>query len=449
MKTYFYFLLLGYFIIGCNPAKQLIKTGDALEAQGNHEDATDYYFNALLKNPGNKEALVALKKSAQPVLNDKFTLFSKYVLENKIEEAVKQYKNAEKYFKAAENVRVKLEWPSEYNEVYSDVRDEYVLGLYDNALRLFKDKKFDAAEHQFGQIAVYDSTYKEATILRLNTVLEPLYQRGLRQIAKTQFKDANNSFDRILEIDDHYKDSEKQRNIAKESATISLAVFPVVNKIGNLGDESLMNELISQKLKKNNNPYIRISVPEEFAKNLEARGWLDINNPMKAAEAGRNFGYRYVLITQLIIDEEKITPYSKTVKNAFEAFTESILNPITNTYNYISKFKKTTYDDSYEARKLRYKVAYQLVSTSDGKVLFSDEIDREKIDEQHLLSFNGNINNLYQELPEGSFLPPPNDAWREQFTMIKRKLLTKEELSKELSIQISQIIASSILPKLK
>jgi len=314
---------------------------------------------------------------------------------------------------------------------------------------LFKDKKFDAAEHQFEQIAVYDSTYKDATILRLNTVLEPLYQRGLRQIAKGQFKDANISFDRILEIDDHYKDSEKQRNIAKESATISLAVFPVVNKVGAAGDEHFLNELISQKLKKNKNPYIRISKPEEFEKNLEARGWLDISDPIKAAEAGKNFGYRYVLITQILIDEEKVTPFSKVVRDAFEAFTDGILNPITNTYNYITKFKKTTYDDTFEARKLKIKIAFQFVSTSDGKVLYSDEVEQEKTDEQHLLSFDGNINNLYEHLPEGSFLPPPNDAWRQQFTMVKRKLLTKEELNKILSEQIAQSIASNILPKLK
>jgi tetratricopeptide (TPR) repeat protein len=449
MKKYLYLLQFCLLIIACNPAKELIKKADMLESQGNHEEAGDNYFTALKNKPGEITAMNGLKRSAQPVLNEKFTLFSKYVLENKIEEAVKQYKNAEKYFKAAESVAVKLDWPSEYDEVYFDVRDEFVLGLYDNALRFFKDKKFDAAEHQFGQIAVYDSTYKDATILRLNTVLEPLYQRGLRQIAKGQFKDANISFDRILEIDDHYKDSEKQRDIAKESATISLAVFPVVNKIGIAGDENYLNQFISQKLKKNNNPYLRISNPNEFEKNLEARGWLDISNPLKAAEAGKNFGYRYVLIIQLIIDEEKVTPFNKIVKNAFEAFNESILNPITNTYNYISKFKKTTYDDTYEARKLRYKVAYQLVSSADGKVVYSDEIDQEKSDEQHLLSFNGNINNLYQELPEGNFLPPPNDAWREQFTMTKRKLLSKDELSKEMSAQIAQIISSSILPKLK
>ena len=449
MMKYFSVFLFCLIIIACNPAKQTIKEADNLEQQGNHEEATDRYYTALIKKPGNIHAMQGLKKAAQPVLNDKFTVFSKYVLENKIDDAVKQYKNAEKYAKNAESVGVKLDWPSEYDEVYSDVKDEFVLGLYDTALRLLKDKKFDAAEHQFEQIAEYDSTYKDATILRLNTVLEPLYQRGLRQIAKSQFKDANNSFDRILEIDDHYKDSEKQRNIAKESASISLAVFPVLNTVGNPGDENLLNELISQKLQKNNNPYIRISKSEDFQKNLEARGWLNISDPQKAAEAGRNFGYKYVLLSQLIIDEEKVTPFSKVVRDAYEAYTESILNPITNTYNYISKFKKTKNDDTFEARKLRYKVAYQLVSAIDGRVLFSDEIDQEKSDEQHLLSFNGNINNLYQELPPGNFLPPPNDAWREQFTMIKRKLLTKEELSKDLSFQIAQIISSTVLPKLK
>ena len=86
MKKYLPILFFCLIVAACNPARELIKTGNTFESQGNHDDATDYYFNALLKSPKNKEALDGLKKSAQPVLNDKFTLFSKYVLENKIEE---------------------------------------------------------------------------------------------------------------------------------------------------------------------------------------------------------------------------------------------------------------------------------------------------------------------------------------------------------------------------
>lgn len=449
MKKYASFIIFCLLIVACNPTKQLVKQGDALMLQERYEEAADYYYNALLKKPGDKVAKDGLKKSAQAVLNDKFIQFSKFVLDNKIEDAVKQYNNADKYAKNAENVGVKLDWATEYDEVYTDVRDEYVLGLYDNALRLFKDKKFDAAEQQFGQIATYDSTYKDATILRLNTVLEPLYQRGLRQLAKAQFKDANISFDRILEIDDHYKDSEKQRNIAKESATITLAVFPVLNQTKNAGDESQINLLLSKKLEKKNNPYVRISNSDEFHKNLESRGWSNISDPQKAAEAARNFGYRYVLILQLVTDSETVTPFKKIVREAYEAFTEAVLNPITNTNNYISKFRKTTYDDTYESRSLKFKMTYQYIQASDGKVLFSDEVEVEKKDEQHLLSYDGNINNLYPELPTGNYLPPPNEEWRNQFTVIKRKLLSKEDLSQEICIQIAEKISGEILPRLK
>lgn len=444
------FFLLFIINVACNPVRQLITDADSLEQQGKHEDAANYYYNALLKKPETKAAKDGLKVSAQFVLNDKFTLFSKYVLDNKIEESVKQYKNAEKYAKNAENVGVNLAWPSEYDEVYNDVRDEYVLGLYDNALHLFKDKKFDAAEHSFQQIAEYDSTYRDATILRLNTVLEPLYQRGLRQMAKAQYKDAFVSFDRIIEIDDHYKDAAKQKDLAKESATLSLAVFPVVNLTAKPAtSEAQLNRFITEKLEKNNNPYVRISSNDEFHKGLESRGWTNVTNPLKAAEAGRNFGFKYILITQVRIEDETVTPFNKIVREAYEAFTESILNPITGTYNYISKFRKTTYDDTFEARKLKVKVEYQFILASDGRILYSDEVELEKSDEQHLLSFNGNINNLYQELPTGNYLPPADETWRNQFTMVKRRLLSKEELSKELSIQIAETIASSILPKLK
>jgi hypothetical protein len=182
---------------------------------------------------------------------------------------------------------------------------------------------------------------------------------------------------------------------------------------------------------------------------MESRGFSNISDAQKAAEAGRNFGFKYILISQLLIDEEMVTPFNKVVRDAYEAFTESILNPITGTYNYITKFKKAKYDDTFEARKLKFKVAYQFISSVDGRVLFNDEIEVEKSDEQHLLTYTGNINNLYEELPQGNYLPPPNETWRDQFTQVKRKLLSKDDLSKEISIQIADKISSEILPRLK
>jgi len=443
------FILIFCFLFSCNPSRQLVSQGDALEQQGRHEEAADFYYNALLKKPGNSQAKEGLKKSAQAVLHDKFVQFSKQVLDNKIEDAVKQYKNAEKYADAAKGVGVILEWPSEYNEVYLDVRDEYVLGLYDNALRLLRDKKFDAAEQQFQQIAIYDSAYKDATILRLNTVLEPLYQRGIRQLAKGQFKDAKISFDRILEIDDHYRDTEKQRNLAQEKATVSLAIFPPVNKTADSADVGMLATILEKKLAKNSSAYIRIANSEEFHRNLEARGWSNISDPSKAADAGRNFGYKYVLLIQLTTNEGQAVPFNKVVREAYEAFTESILNPITNTYNYISKFRKTHYDDTYESRSLKYKVNYQLILSSSGYIILNDEVEAEKSDEQHLFSYPGNINNLYPELPNGNYLPPPNEAWKNQFTQVKRKLLSREELEKELTLEIAEKISPVVFQKLK
>lgn len=451
MNARFYFFLLCCLLIGaCSPVKKLVDEGDRLKESGSYEESANYYYNALLKAPGNKRAQEGLKQSAQQVLNDKFTQFSKLVLANKIEEAIGQYKNAEKYANNAKSVGVTLDWPTEYDEVYADIRSEYVLTLYDDALRLLKEKKFDAAEKQFQQMAEYDPAYKDLTILRLNTVLEPLYQRGVQQLAAGKYKDAYNSFDRLLELDDHYKDASEQRQLAKEKATISLGVFPVLNNTGKTGEERLLNQYLAEDLsKKNTNAYVRVSKSAEFHANLQSRGWDRITDATKAAEAGRNFDYRYVLLVQLLSADEKVTPFMKAEREAYEAFSEGIRNPITGTYNYITKFRKTKYDDTYEARKLTYRVAYQLISSADGRILYSDESVIEKSDEQHLLTFKGNINNLYKELPSGNYMPPPDEAWHEQFNASRRSLLSREDLGKEISIQVAEKIATSVLPRLK
>jgi tetratricopeptide (TPR) repeat protein len=428
----------------------MIAEGDLAEDQNRHEDATNLYYSALLKKPGIEHAMQALQRSAQPVLNEKFAQFSKYVVDNKIEEAVKQYKNAERYAANAAEVGVKLNWPTEYDEVYADVRDEYVLSQYDGALRLLQEKKFDAAEKQFQQIAVFDSTYRDATILRLNTVLDPLYQRGLRQMAKGQYKDAYNSFSRILEIDDHFKDAAARQKQAKESATVSLAILPVTRE-GVRGErEAMLGQAVTASLSKHNSdPYLSITGNEELFRNLESRGWPSITDARKAAEAARNFGYRYALLINILQVEEKETPFTSVPRDAYEAFTENILNPITGTYSSISKFRKVKYDDTFQARSLSLKIQYRLVLSETGAVLLGDEIEETRTDEQHRLGFNGNLSNLYRELPQGSFLPPPDEAWRNQFTgNNQKKLRSFTELSSELSAFIAEKIAPGILAKI-
>jgi tetratricopeptide (TPR) repeat protein len=440
------YLVIGViaFVMACNPSAKMVKEGDQRRAAGNHEEATNYYYNALLKKPRNIKAKEGLALSAQQVLNEKFNQFNKLVVENNVDEAMKTYKNAERYFQTAKGVGVDLRWPGEYDEVYLDIRAEYISKLYDEALVMMNDKRYEQAERVFERIGLLDSSYKGITVLRLNTVLDPLYQAGISQLNQAKYKQAYLTFSKIVQQDESYKDAKARKDEAMNKATTTVGVFPVGNAADPSAPVAELGDLLNQRMMQRTFAYVKVLDPKELKQNLENRGWTNIRDAEKAAEAGRSLGIKYVLLVTVHKAEYTEVPLKTEQKNAFEAFSENILNPYTGTYSAITKFRKVTYDDTYEQRTYKMEVTYQLVSSADGKVVKSDRLFPEQTDAQHQFVYKGNINNVYEELPVGNYLPPVNQAWRDLFTNTRRAPLTSGQLAHELNRQVAGQIASAV-----
>ena len=140
----------------CTTANKLVKQGNAKAEQLQYEEASTYYYNALLRKPEHAGAKAGLSVSAQKVLDEKFVNFNKLVVENNIDEAMKAYKNAENYSNTSKSVGAPLRWPTEYDEIYIDIRAEYISKLYDEALVQMKDKRYELAEQTFERIGNLD-----------------------------------------------------------------------------------------------------------------------------------------------------------------------------------------------------------------------------------------------------------------------------------------------------
>lgn len=429
--------------VACNPVGKLVHEGDHKREAGQHEDASTYYYNALLRKPKNQKAKDGLAISAQQVLNDKFTNFNKLVVENNVDEAMKVYKNAERYTETASKVGVTLRWPSEYDEVYTDIRAEYISKLYDEALDLMNTKRYEQAEKTFERIAALDSSYKGITVLRINTVLEPLYQTGLSQMSQGKYKQAYQTFTKVVQQDDSYKDARKLKAEAIDKATTTVGILPVQYSV-ETEQSSLLDQHISERLSQHSFAYVKIQDATSIRKILESRGWGKISDVSKASEAGKTLGMKYVVLVNVLRADYKEVPATTEQKSAYEAFSENIPNPYTGTYSAITKFRKVTYEDTYEYRSYQMEVSYQVIATADGKIVFSDTVRPSMKDEQHQFVYNGNISNIYEELPSGNFLPPVNQAWRDLFTNVKRPALTKDQLAKEARLQAARQIAGGV-----
>jgi tetratricopeptide (TPR) repeat protein len=440
-------LAIGFVLLmACNPVSKLVKQGDAKREIGNHDEASTYYYNALLRKPANQAAKDGLAISAQKVLDGKFVNFNRLVVENNIDEAMKAYKNADGYAKTSVSVGVPLVWPHEYDEVYADIRAEYISKLYDEALLQMKEKKYEAAEQNFERIAGLDTSYRGITVLRLNTVLEPLYVHGVAQMQQGKYKQAYQTFSKIVAQDEAYKDALELKEESNQKATTTIGVLPVfISPSQELAAQPSLAKLINDRMMQKTFAYVKVQPYDLVQQTLEIRGWTTLSDRDKAIEAGKTLGLKYVLWLNIKRCTYVEVPLRTEQKGAYEAFSENILNPYTGTYSAITKFRKVNYDDTYERHSFTALVQFQLISVADGKEVLGDEKEVTQKDEVHQLVFTGNINNLYEELPVGNYLPPANQAWRDLFTNVKRTPLNREQLSGETVHVISRQIAQSVI----
>lgn len=441
-------VLLGL-ITACNPQTKLFKQARIQSNNGMYEDAANLYYNILLTDSKNKLARAELKNNAQKVIADKFAKFSKLVIEDMIEEALKTYKHAKEYTQNAAKVGVVLEWPHEYDEVYNDIKNEYTQQQYDIAVSLIQNRKYEAAEKVFGRIALYDSSYKDVSVLRLNTVLEPLYAKATEQYNNKQFKEAYYAFNKIVQIDDQYKDAQKMRALSIQQATSIVGVLPLQLNTNTHYNITSIADALADLIGQQQGGYVKIANVQALHRDLESRGFDGFKTTAQAAEAGKSLNLGYVILLQLDTFEYVKQAKQTVVREGYEAFTESILNPYTKTYSSISKFKKATYTDNTEGQQVYMVLKVALIQVNTGDVLLNEVITVFRKDELHAAKFNGNPNNLYPNLPEGNYLPQVSREWRDMFFNPRKNLLPVNDLINQAVYEATSKMATFIQPKLR
>lgn len=428
MRSIVSIIWIAMFVLACNPAQKLVKQAEKYEQEQMTDEAATYYYNALLSQPGNQKAMLGLKTNGQKVLNTKFATFSRLVIQNKIPESVKQYQFAEQYAANARQVGVVLDWPAEYEEVYNDIKSEYANKLFDEALGFINQKKYDDAEKQFELIASLDTSYAGISVLRINTLLEAMYRNADKLTQQKKYKEAIVAWTRLLQMDENYKDAAQQKAYAMEKATRKIAVLPMLTS--HSSGKGFYDAIIGQ-LNKNSTSFTRFIPPTEVEQQLVNTGWGNQLTQLQAIEAASSLGLTYAIWIEQVAATDTIEKVESAPREAYEAFSENVLNPYTGTYTYITRFKKVQFTDTYQAIRLKYVFRYAIIEVASQKVLHSDDIIIRKEDEAHQFSYEGNPANLYRNLPVGNHMPAEDYGWREQFAKAKRKIVSKEILEKE------------------
>jgi tetratricopeptide (TPR) repeat protein len=310
-----------------------------------------------------------------------------------------------------------------------------------------QENKYDKAEAVFSKIAEVDSAYKDATVLRLKSIAEPLYQRGNKSLEAGNYKEALSDFDKVISLDPNYKNAKFLRTETIRKGTLGLGVLPVQNQTKMIGFEQKLYQQLIATLVKNKNPFLKV-IERSSLENLlreQDLGMSGIIDPESAAKAGKLIGLRYVLMTAISdLAIEEVGPKTDSLI-AYEAFSEIIKVPNSNLPQTVTRFKKVNYADTYHKRRVYYRVFYQLVSTETAQVVTSDVLSEEMLDEYHLSFYDGNVNALYPELPKNNQLPPKPEAFRAQFNQVKKSLISSEAMNHEVCKTIAEKLNADIL----
>lgn len=428
----------------CDSSLKFIKQADKLALDGNYSDAADIYYAALLIKPQNVKAKQGLQKNAQLVLDGKFSAFAKYVVDGNNEQALRQYSYCKDYFNNLKNIGVDLNWLAYFDPLYEETKLEFISKQYELGLSQMNENKFDKAEFTFAKIVEFDSSYKNVSVLRMQSVLEPLYNQGLKYIEAENYKAAYKTFKQVSTFDATFKNTLQMLKYALEKASLPVAAVLVgKEQNSNYNDLSFYQALVA-KFGNAKNPFLKIIDKNNLDKLLNQQAdSITITDAETAAKAGKLIGAKYFLlinVNEVKFDELKPTT---TDEPAYQSFSERVVGANGESQSVI-KFKKVSYAETKKYRKVEAKVTYHLVSVQSGQIVSSETFSSEQYDVHVFARYNGNIDNLYPSLPAGNFMPNAPAEWKEKFFELNRDLTTSQSLADQAFAEISQKIMDDI-----
>ncbi len=444
MKKLLLFLFLLQ-LMACDSSLKFIQIADKLATEGNYSDAAENYYTAFFINPKNTKAKLGLQKSAQMVLDAKFSAFAKHVVSGDNEDALRQYNYCKDYFNHLKNIGIDLNWLTLYEQLNEETKQEFIGKQYDIGLGLIKENKFDKAELAFDRILEFDSSYKNVSVLRIQSVVEPLYNQGVKYMEVKNYKAAYKVFNQVSSFDKTFKQTVQLLNESLQKASLPIAAILVSKKTFENQEDSSFYQLLVDKLSNSKNPFLKI-IDRNNLENLlkeKAFGITEITDAETASKAGKLIGAKYFLlidINEVVFDEMKPTT---TIETAYESFSQRVVNETGDAQSVI-KFKKVNYNETKQYRKVAAKVSYQLVSVQSGQIVSSEVFSDEAFDAHVYARFDGNKDNLYPNLPAGNFMPTAPKEWTDKFYELNRSLASQQTLSDKTYEAISLKIIDDI-----
>ncbi len=385
-------------MVSCSGSKAYYKKGKKLEEAGLNYEAAHFYITSLQRNRGNSDAVLALKRSGQIVLDDLFSDFYKYYANDNYKQAVYAYLEASKFETAVEDVNVRLSSAAYYEDYYNEVKAVYIQQLYNKAQKDLDNENFADAEDKLEEIKTLEPSYKNVSELSNFAFVEPRYRLAIKAYDNNEFRKAYFTFEEIIETSGNYKESKELMSISKENARYTIGVLRFENKSNVRGIESAISGSIVRDLMSFNDPFL-VVIDRSNTQQLiseQKLGMTGIIDQSSAAKAGALLGAKAILVGKIISAKKEKGRLIKQSKTGYLGKPVTKVNSETGQKYTSMIYSKVYYYTFKQKNTVSFTFQYQLVSAETGEILISDMIEETSTDEIAYSTFNGDTKYLYK-----------------------------------------------------
>jgi len=368
-----------------------------MEDAGFYEDATEYYYQSLLKKSDFIEARQGLNRTGEQVLSDKLSDFTQKNQNGNKKEAVYAFLDAKAFKEKLAGVNVKLAIPSQYKSDFEFLKSNYLDEQYKAGLTYLDADNFDKAEAVFNEIEQINPNYKDIKDLKKIAYIEPFYRTGKSNLENGNYRSSYAQFTEVISVDPNYKDAVELKNEALKKGLITIGVINFENGTPIPNANKKVEAFVMDALNNSNDPFLKVIDRSNYAQIIEEQklNLSGIVDESTAAEIGQLLGVKFLLGGTLLELTKRTGKTSKLKKTGFKAVQIKKHNSETDEDYYETQYKRTYYYEYKQVNSAYASVQLKIISLTSGEILVSKIIEKEIKDEVHYCTYEGKYNNLY------------------------------------------------------
>lgn len=420
-------------------SQRYTKKAAKFEAAGLHEDAADYYYEAVKKKPGNIDAKLGLRKTGQQTLDKKLKAVKDAYQQSDFEDVVYYYIAAKKYDDKIDRAGVDLTFPEIYRAYYDEAKQDFLTTLYNEGLNKLNREEFKDAQQVFQEIIDIEPNYKDAAEKYTIAKTEPVYREANTYYENEMYRSAYYAYDKIIRETGNYKQALPLKNDAREKGTISLLVseFDFAHQ-SYLQTAKIITSGIKSRLNEIDNPFIKIIDEAAVHDRIYKNGKID-------RQAAKLMGINSILSGKVIYIQKTSGRLQKETKKGYLENYRTTVNSEGKTVK-TPDFKKTEYTQYKQANSAQLQMDFSLVSTENSEVIISDLFKLNKTDEVNYARFEGNKDKLVPGYWKSKSYQSKADVIKDNYSDKKalKKLLSADRTPKTVSAIIGELTDESV-----